>query len=434
MYFTPPEMDVNRLAESRKRTRSPAATDSLGSPSRNFQHHAPPLSPTNVDSMLSKETAAGWSTVQQRFAAAQWRRGCFYLPLPAPSEPPASSRRRQSAPTAGSSKREKTARDAYEARAAVAARYIQPHPWKVLRSVDYVSPLKTVFLPTVKGALVQPVSLLPAFLAPPAMVQLETWNTYWEAYSTCCADELEELSKQLEAPPSTEGYRRVLLTISAPVFPSSSTQPTFATSNAATTPGAHDHFLVPEEGPPPSMTPSSHGGGKVTEPQTHLYLPPLSSASTSASPPPPHSCEASVSSYSYSYTSHSRSSSDADSAANAAYDHDTIAAQSFLPCVLDDLLYHYVHRFGAVEHLDTRDSNASAGAPSTTTARVIVSVQFTTAEAAGLFLRWADGVSVANIIAAYRRDTQELATPSVAYQSSAGRENVVGTLTGDSSD
>ncbi|TPP50414.1 hypothetical protein CGC20_1940 [Leishmania donovani] len=323
MHSTPPpETDVNGLASARKRPRD--------------------------------ATAAGWSTVQQRFAAAQWRRGCFYLSLQAPSEPPASSRPRRSAPTGAPGEEEATAIGAAEAKAAVAARYIQPHPWKVLRSIHGGSALRTVFLPRVKGALVPPAAFLPAFLAPPAMVQLETWNTYWEAYSTCCADELEGLSKQLEAPPSTAGYRRVLLTASV------------------------------------------------------------------------SSC-----SHSYSYTSHSRSSGDAVSAVKAAHADDCIAALSFLPCVLDDLLYHYAHRFGAVEHLETRESSASAGAPSTATARVIVSVQFTTAEAAGVFLRWADGVSVADIIASYRRDTQASVTLSEGHLSPARSENVVGALASD---
>ncbi|CAG9581931.1 conserved hypothetical protein [Leishmania major strain Friedlin] len=259
------------------------------------------------------------------------------------------------------------------------------------------------------------------------MVQLETWNTYWEAYSTCCADELEGLSKQLEAPPSTAGYRRVLLTVSAPAFPSLSTPPTIATSSAATASSAHDHFPVLKDGPPLSVFPSWREDSKVAEPQMHSSLSPLSSPSVLPSRPPPHSRETSVSSYSYSYTSHSPSSSDAVSAAKAARADDCIAALSFLPCVLDDLLYHYAHRFGAVEHLETRETGASAGAPSITTARVIVSVQFTTAEAAGVFLRWADGVSVADIIASYRRDTQASATLSEGHLSPARRENAVGT-------
>ncbi|TPP40032.1 hypothetical protein CGC21_25930 [Leishmania donovani] len=348
MHSTPPpETDVNGLASARKRPRSPAVADSLGLPLRGLPRHTPPVLLTNADAALSDATAAGWSTVQQRFAAAQWRRGCFYLSLQAPSEPPASSRPRRSAPTGAPGEEEATAIGAAEAKAAVAARYIQPHPWKVLRSIHGGSALRTVFLPRVKGALVPPAAFLPAFLAPPAMVQLETWNTYWEAYSTCCADELEGLSKQLEAPPSTAGYRRVLLTVSAPAFPSF------------------------------------------------------------------------------------RSSGDAVSAVKAAHADDCIAALSFLPCVLDDLLYHYAHRFGAVEHLETRESSASAGAPSTATARVIVSVQFTTAEAAGVFLRWADGVSVADIIASYRRDTQASVTLSEGHLSPARSEKVVGALASD---
>ncbi|CBZ30250.1 conserved hypothetical protein [Leishmania mexicana MHOM/GT/2001/U1103] len=262
------------------------------------------------------------------------------------------------------------------------------------------------------------------------MVQLEKWNAYWEAYSTCCADELERLSKQLEALPSTAEYRRVLLTVSAPAFPSSSTPRTIAASSAATAPAAHNHLPVPKDGPHLSVFPSSREDSKVAEPQLHSSLSPLSSPSALSSRSPPHSREASVSSYSYSssYASHSRSSSDTVSAAKAAHADDCIAALSFLPCVLDDLLYHYAHRFGAVEHLETRESGASAGALSTTTARVIVSVQFTTAEAAGVFLRWADGVSVADIIASYRRDTQVPAMPSEGHLSPAQRENVIGTL------
>ncbi|CAM71573.2 conserved hypothetical protein [Leishmania infantum JPCM5] len=434
MHSTPPpETDVNGLASARKRPRSPAVADSLGLPLRGLPPHTPPVLLTNADAALSDATAAGWSTVQQRFAAAQWRRGCFYLSLQAPSEPPASSRPRRSAPTGAPGEEEATAIGAAEAKAAVAARYIQPHPWKVLRSIHGGSALRTVFLPRVKGALVPPAAFLPAFLAPPAMVQLETWNTYWEAYSTCCADELEGLSKQLEAPPSTAGYRRVLLTVSAPAFPSLSTPPTIATSSATTASSAHNHLPVLKGGPPLSVFPSWGKDSKVAEPQMHSSLFSLSSPSVLPSRPLPHSHEASVSScsHSYSYTSHSRSSGDAVSAVKAAHADDCIAALSFLPCVLDDLLYHYAHRFGAVEHLETRESSASAGAPSTATARVIVSVQFTTAEAAGVFLRWADGVSVADIIASYRRDTQASVTLSEGHLSPARSENVVGTLASD---
>ncbi|CAM38459.1 conserved hypothetical protein [Leishmania braziliensis MHOM/BR/75/M2904] len=275
------------------------------------------------------------------------------------------------------------------------------------------------------------------------MVRLERWNAYWEAYSTCCADELEGLAKQLEEPSSAAGYRRVLLTLSNPAFPSSSVPPTEATNSATTAPAAPDHLPVQVEDPSFSPISSSREDNKAVVSQTHspLSTGTAGSASSSRPPPPlptPHSRETSVSSSSYSYSSsyssyassyisHSRSSRNADSAAKAAHADDGIDALSFLHWALDDLLYHYAHRFGAVEHLDTRDSSTSAGALSTSTARVIVSVQFTTAEAAGLFLRWADGLSVADVIAAYRRETQAPETASGGNLLPVGRESVVGT-------
>ncbi|KAG5493885.1 hypothetical protein JKF63_01717 [Porcisia hertigi] len=408
-----PEKDVNQRVVVRKRSRSLAAVDSSDSPLRSFSHNPPPMPPVAADATSSEAAAARWSVVQQRFAAAQWRRGCFHLPPQAPSAPPGSSRPHLPVPAKTSDEMSVTAPGAAQSRAATAARYIPPHPWKILQSAKGNSTERTTSLPMVKGALVQSAVLLPAFLAPPAMVELERWNTYWEVYSTCCADELESLAKQLEEPSATAGYRRVLLTLSA-----------------TTAPGAQDQPPALVEDPCFAASGSSREGRKDAVPSTNYRLSPLSSASLSHSrsppqPSAPHSCEesASSSSWSYSssyssyvssYTSDSRSSSSAGSATSAALAEDGTAALSVLLSVLDDLVYHYTHRFGAVEHLETRDSSGSGGVLSTTTtttARVIVSVQFTTAEAAGLFLRWADGLSLADLIVDYRRDTQPTPTP-----------------------
>lgn len=62
------------------------------------------------------------------------------------------------------------------------------------------------------------------------------------------------------------------------------------------------------------------------------------------------------------------------------------AADSF-----DDLVFEYAHRFGAVEYLEVTQS----------TSGVLVSVQFTTVDAAGLFFCWAQGLSVYHLVRWY---------------------------------
>lgn len=80
-----------------------------------------------------------------------------------------------------------------------------------------------------------------------------------------------------------------------------------------------------------------------------------------------------------------------------------------LSTVLDDVLFTHAHRFGAVEFIETRHSNAGTGGG----VHTFVSVQFTTAEAAGLFYRWADGLGVEQIVQSYWQDRQA-ARPSRA--------------------
>ncbi|KAG5468601.1 hypothetical protein CUR178_01435 [Leishmania enriettii] len=442
MGSTPfPEANALRRTLQRKRTRSPSATSSLGSPSQSFPHQPPPLLSMVSVSTPSEATAAEWSTMQHRFAVAQWRRGCFHLSSQAP---PTSTHLGRPAAKGAPGDAGVTTADADQAMATVAARYIPPHPWKVLRSVDDGKALRAIPLSTVKGALLQPVVILPAFLAPPELVQLEKWNAYWAAYSTCCADALEGLAKQLESPTSTVKYRRVLVTLSEPAFSRSPTPPTAVNSSVATAPAAHARHLELMANTRFPVSAPSHKGSKTAEREVYSPISPISSASGSPLrsslplllpapalqevPVSPCSHPPSYSSYSSSCTSHSRSGSDTDSATKAAHAEDAITGLSFLPSVLDDLLHHYAHRFGAVEHLDTRDSGASTGVSSSTTTRVIVSVQFTTAEAAGLFLRWADGMSVAEVIAAYRRGAPVTATPSGRHLSSIKGKSAVGTL------
>ena len=75
-----------------------------------------------------------------------------------------------------------------------------------------------------------------------------------------------------------------------------------------------------------------------------------------------------------------------------------------LATVLDDLLYAHAHYFGAVESIETRHSTTGASGRVTT----FVSMQFTTDEAAGLFYRWVDGLSVEHLVRSYWRERRIL--------------------------
>lgn len=91
-----------------------------------------------------------------------------------------------------------------------------------------------------------------------------------------------------------------------------------------------------------------------------------------------------------------------------------------LATVLDDLLYAHAHYFGAVESIETRHSTTGANGRVTT----FVSMQFTTDEAAGLFYRWVDGLSVEHLVRSYWRERRILrkqtqCSPFTARETSA---------------
>ncbi|KAK7200828.1 hypothetical protein NESM_000141200 [Novymonas esmeraldas] len=355
-----------RPSSPRKRTRSPDATDAPTPPE--VEQH-----PETVSRVAAETAAELWRSIQQRTADAQWRRGCFALPFqPAAASPPPPS------PAANT-----TAAAAHGDHGVAAARCTPQHPWKVLQHAEQSrTTVPTVSLPAPKAALVPLSAAAPAFLAAPVVVQLQRWNSYWEAFSINCAEELEGLAQQLAAlPTSSDGYRRVLLTLSAP--------PDTAAASQQQQPLSVRRLPSPISSPSasPSRSPTRQSAPDAS---MSVYSYSSYSSSYTASTPPSRSCS---------------TSSTGDASSAIAVDGD--AALASLPHVLDDLVYHHAHHFGAIEHVEMRDTSASAGTASSATlpSRVIMSVQFTTHEAAGLLYRWADGIPVADVIAAYRRDT-----------------------------
>lgn len=384
-----------------------------------------PSSPTPRSATADVSNAASeaaWTAVKETFAVAQWRRGCLTLPI----KTTLSSSQSTPAAKAGTS----TSID-------VTTRYIAPNPWKVLRGMGKEEGLSS-------GVGVYSSA---AAAAPPVPVPPSQWNAYWEAYSVNCGEELESLAAFLKT--RTTSFRRVLVTMVSPSVEEPTTETGVAAGvldsnsgapwcpaeacdgvlscNAVDQPPLSIFCDLQRDASEPAVASgaerstrtssrsgspaSTHGDDAAQKGKTSPRTMTASAASGGS-----HSTAFSSSSYSYSsYSSYnssrgSRSASQASSTGTAAADFPALSS------VLDDFVFAHAHHFGAVESIQTYPCPPGCVGSDGRPQLALVSVQFTTAEAAGLFYRWADGLAMQELVESYwqqrqaARPTQEPAT------------------------
>ncbi|KPA82166.1 hypothetical protein ABB37_03295 [Leptomonas pyrrhocoris] len=424
-----PQMSPTSVANPspvpRKRQRSSTPSDAFSAPSASL-----PVAPSAED--------AEWIAAREKFAAAQWRRGCLRLPFndkPFVKDTPKS--RLGNHPRSNNRDVVKAAWNCPTSTTATETPCISPNPWKLLRAVE--AHTDTERAPVIQrldpnGQRVNGSSSASDH-EPPVPLSPQKWNAYWETYSQCCADELEDLALLLNAP-STD-YRRVLLTLisTAVVTPLHSDSVDGVLQQPSTFVGDDSNGGRGQNGHQDSSNTRSSKSNSSSSRKLQ-DVPPLAPSTRSASLPALNSADervedarrsgsraASVSSYSYSYSSYSSYSSSSSSLDddNAAQPNDTDTMKfPALSTVLDDLIFAHVHHFGAVECIETRHSNVVTGRA----AHTFVSVQFTTAEAAGLFYRWADGLSVENLVRSYWRYRRTLRSTEQQATSTGERNSV----------
>ncbi|KPI86447.1 hypothetical protein ABL78_4478 [Leptomonas seymouri] len=450
-----PESVAGASPSTRKRQRS-------GTPSGASFERASSLPERPSDGQLSAADAE-MSAVKVGFAAAHWRRGCLRLQLDgafATNGSPTVQRKRQarSDPPNGMKAERRSTASTLDA----LVRHLSPNPWKLLRAMEECGDTQSAT--TIASLLPkQPnISDYPSASAnePPVPVSPQMWNTYWETYSACCAEALEGLSTLLNAPAA--GYRRVVLTLisTAVVAP-------LPADNAAGVlqPSLHvgggTHHGATEAAAQKARSPAhlcsvgslssaparkAEGTGCADGSACNILNPsrlsdaPSASHSRSVSPPtakdteqdvgdarPSGSRASSVSSSSYSYSSYYSYSSSASSyeSSRGSSEVGDEATMKFpaLSTVLDDFIFAQAHHFGAVERIETHHRSTVAGG----TGYTFVSIQFTTEEAAGLFYRWADGLSIAHLVRSHWQGCRESRNAELPAESPNERPGAGGT-------